>query len=164
MDDCVKPLAIAPAQAKMDSPRMHRIIAKREALLQKATEMGEKLDIKVDPLLRIDHHVAMGISRTAREQKANLVVMGLNDSHFNLRTRLFGDVIDKVLWASHCPVVTIRMTDHLQSIWSILVPIKIFSASEARKVELSLAIARASQATIALLHILPPRSSIKNLQ
>ncbi|MEL6400983.1 MAG: cation:proton antiporter [Cyanobacteria bacterium J06607_6] len=161
---CIKPLAIAPAQAKMDSPRMRQVITEREALLQGATDIGEQLNIQVEPLLRIDRHVATGISHTAREHHANLIVMGLNERHFNLPTRLFGDLIDKVLWASHCPVAIVRMTAAPQSIQSILIPIKDFSASEVHKVELSMAIARANQADITLLHILPGRPAAQRLR
>ncbi len=160
----VKPLAIAPAQAQMDSPRMRQMVAEREALLEDATDLGEKLDIKIDPLLRIDRHVATGISHAACEQKANLIVMGFNANHFNLKTRLFGDVIDQVLWASHCPVAIVRLTMAPQAIQSILIPIKTFSATEARKVQLAIAIAQASQAAITLLHVLPMRSPTNRIR
>ncbi len=160
----MKPLAIVPAQTKMDSPRMHQMIAEREGLLQKATAVGKTLEIRVDPLLRIERQIAEGIIYSAREHKANLIVMGLSDNHFDLKTRLFGDLIDKVLWAAHCPVAIVRMVADPQSIQSILIPIKDFSASEARKVELSIAIAQANQATITLLHVLPMRPSVNRIR
>ncbi len=163
-DGSVKPLAIAPAPARMDSPRMERLISEREGLLQAAMDFGEKLAIPTHPLLRIESNVATGISRTAREQKASLVVMGLSDRSFNLKVQLFGDLIEKVLWASHCPVAIVRMVGSPQNIQSILIPIKDFSASEAHKVELSIAIAHANEATITLLHVLPVRPSTNRIR
>ncbi|MGF1459537.1 MAG: cation:proton antiporter [Leptolyngbyaceae cyanobacterium] len=155
----VKPLAIAPAQSKLDSPKMNRSIAEREQLLQTATAFGQGLDVAVEPLLRIDHRLADCISRTAREQRANLLVMGLNKSHFNLQSRFLGDLIDDVLWMAHCPVAIVRLLASPLHVQSILIPIKLFSTSEVNKIRLAIAIAQQNQSSITLLHVTSTRLS-----
>ena len=148
----VKPLAIANAQAQMDSPKMNKLFAQREALLQTATDLGQDLEVAVEPLLRIDRNVAEGISRTAREQKAQLILMGLGQRS-SFRDRLFGNLIDNVLWASHCPIAITRLCQSPQQIGSILVPIKRFTASEIHKAQLAIALAQHRNVVVTLLHI-----------
>ena len=158
-DGVIKPLAIAKAQSQMDSPQMNRVLAQRELLLQSAIELGQQLESPVEPLLRIDRNVADGISRAAREQKAHLIVMGLGHP-FGLRDKLFGTLIDKVLWAAHCPMAITRLHQSPWQMKSILVPIKHFSSIEAHKVQLAIALANFSNARVTLLHVTPIRPSV----
>jgi len=137
----IKPLAIANAQSQMDSPRMNRIFKQRETLLVNATQIGQSLNVAVDPLLRIDNSVAEGISRTAREQKANLVIMGWSERH-TFTARLFGTLIDNVLWSTHCPLAITYLRMSPRKMTHCLVPIKQFTAAEAHKVQIAIAIAQ----------------------
>ncbi|MGP1384826.1 MAG: cation:proton antiporter domain-containing protein [Thainema sp.] len=148
----IKPLAIANAQSQLDSPRMNRIFRQGEALLANATEIGAALNVPVEPLLRIDHNVAEGISRAAREQKANLIIMGWSEQS-GIKARLFGTLIDDVLWSAHCPLAIIRLRMPPRQMASMLVPIKQFTAAEAYKVQLALALAQPQKARVTLLHI-----------
>lgn len=154
----IKPLAIANAQSQMDSPRMDRIFRQREALLVSATEIGSALNVPVEPLLRIDHNIADGISRAAREQKANLIIMGWSQPN-GIKARLFGTLIDDVLWSAHCPLAIIRLRMPPRDMTSVLVPIKQFTAAEAYKVQLALALVQRKTARVTLLHIAPQTSS-----
>lgn len=154
----IKPLAIAKAQSRMDSPRMNRIFRQRETLLANATEIGSALNVPVEPLLRIANNVADGISQAAREQKANLIIMGWSKQD-GIKARLFGTLIDDVLWSAHCPLAIIRLRMPPREMSSILVPIKQFTAAEAYKVQLALAIAQPNHAQVTLLHIAPRQPS-----
>jgi nucleotide-binding universal stress UspA family protein len=155
----IKPLAIANAQSQMDSPRMNRIFQQRETLLVNATKIGQALNVAVAPLLRIDNSVAEGISRTAREQKANLVIMGWSERH-TFTARLFGTLIDSVLWSTHCPLAISYLRMSPRKMTRCLVPIKQFTAAEAHKVQIALAIAQHSGARITLLHVTPRQPSV----
>lgn len=155
----IKPLAIANAQSQMDSPRMNRIFKQRETLLVNATKIGQSLNVAVDPLLRIDNSVAEGISRTAREQKANLVIMGWSERH-TFTARLFGTLIDSVLWSTHCPLAISYLRMSPRKMTRCLVPIKQFTAAEAHKVQIALAIAQHSHARVILLHVTARKASI----
>ncbi|PSN75847.1 hypothetical protein C8B47_30435 [filamentous cyanobacterium CCP4] len=134
---------------------MNRVFQQRESLLATAAQLGQSLNVAVDPLLRIDNHVAEGISRTAREQKANLVIMGWSERH-TFTARLFGTLIDNVLWSTHCPLAITYLRMSPRKMTHCLVPIKQFTAAEAHKVQIAIAIAQHSGAQVTLLHVTPP--------
>lgn len=117
------PLTIATAAAQMDAPQLESTLQRSERLLAKATSQSQALGVEASPLLRIDDASAPGISRAAREQKANLIVMGWG-KRTGLRARLFGNVIDNVLWSSHCPVAVTRLVESPKKIQRILVPVE----------------------------------------
>jgi Kef-type K+ transport system membrane component KefB/nucleotide-binding universal stress UspA family protein len=157
-DGVIKPLAIANAQVQMDSAKMNRVFEQRQGLLNHAVALGKQLKVPVEPVLRIDQTVANGISRSAKEQHANLIVMGLGQRS-GLKNKLFGNLIDNVLWAAHCPVAITRLHQSPRDVQSILVPIKHLSATEAHKIQLTLALAQACGARVTLLHVTPKRLS-----
>lgn len=163
LDGMINPLAIAPPRSQMDSPRMNRAFQVRQSLLERATDMAATLSVKADPILRIDQDVAQGICHTAREQRSSLIVMGWSD-RVSFRDRLFGTLIDKVLWGAHCPVAITRLLQAPQTIRSILVPIKQFTPVEIRKVQLALTLAKRNQATITLLHVANRKLSDDRIQ
>jgi Kef-type K+ transport system membrane component KefB/nucleotide-binding universal stress UspA family protein len=159
----IKPLAIANAQDQLDSARMNRIFKQREILLAKATEVATQLQVPVEPLLRIDKNVAEGISRTAREQKANLIVMGWSERD-TLTARLFGTLIDNVLWSAHCSVAITRLHISPKQMTRILVPIKQVTAAEAYKVQVAMALAKHNHASVTLLHVTKLRTSPNRIE
>lgn len=152
LNGVIKPLAIAPPRSQMDSPRMDQAFQVREALLNRATAITAALDVTAEPLLRIDQDVARGICHAAREQRSSLILMGWSD-RISFSDRLFGSLIDKILWSAHCPVAITRLLQSPQTFQSILVPIKQFTPVEIRKVQLALTLARHNQARITLLHV-----------
>ncbi|MGB3494124.1 MAG: universal stress protein, partial [Elainellaceae cyanobacterium] len=100
----------------------------------------------------IDDDIAEGISRTAREKSADLIVMGWSET-LGIRARLFGNVIDKVFWAAHCPVAVTRLLEDPVDIHSILVPMKSITPQSIRTVRFAQLFASANQASVTLLHV-----------
>ncbi|MDF2388398.1 cation:proton antiporter [Nostoc ellipsosporum NOK] len=152
------PLAIATAVAHMDAPQLEVSMQRSERLLAKATVLSRKLGIQAEPLLRIDDAFAPGISRAAREQKASLIVMGWG-KRTGLRARLFGNVIDSVLWASHCPVAVTRLVESPKKIQRILVPVENLTTSTLQPVQLAQMLAEANQAQVTVLNVCDRRTS-----
>ncbi|MCM0589109.1 MAG: cation:proton antiporter [Gloeotrichia echinulata IR180] len=152
------PLAIATAAAHMDAPELEASVQRSERLLAKATKFSQLLGVEADPLLRIDDAFAQGISRASREQKANLIVMGWG-KRTGLRARLFGNVIDNVLWASHCPVAVTRLVDSPKKIQRILVPVENLMAPALQPVQLAQMLAEANQAQVTVLNVCDRRTS-----
>ncbi|QSJ15181.1 cation:proton antiporter [Nostoc sp. UHCC 0702] len=152
------PLAIATAVAHMDAPQLEASMQRSERLLAKATAQSRKLGIQAQPLLRIDDAFAPGISRAAREQKASLIVMGWG-KRTGLRARLFGNVIDSVLWASHCPVAVTRLVESPKKIQRILVPVENLTTSTLQPVQLAQMLAEANQAQVTVLNVCDRRTS-----
>jgi Kef-type K+ transport system membrane component KefB/nucleotide-binding universal stress UspA family protein len=152
------PLAIATASAQMDAPQLEVSLQRSEWLLTKATAQSRALGVTAESLLRIDDAFAQGISRAAREQKANLIVMGWG-KRTGLRARLFGNVIDGVLWASHCPVAVTRLVESPKKIQRILVPVENLTAPALQPVQFAQMLAEANQSHITVLNVCDRRTS-----
>ncbi|MEH2408008.1 cation:proton antiporter domain-containing protein [Nostoc sp.] len=152
------PLAIATAAAHMDAPQLEASLQRSERLLTKATAHSRILGVAAEPMLRIDDAFAQGISRAAREQKANLIVMGWG-KRTGLRARLFGNVIDGVLWASHCPVAVTRLVESPKKIQRILVPVENLTSPTLQPVQFAQMLAEANQSHITVLNVCDRRTS-----
>jgi len=152
------PLAIATAAAQMDAPQLEHSLHRSEQLLAKAIALSRVLDVEAQPLLRIDDAFAQGISRAAREQKANLIVMGWG-KRTGLRARLFGNVIDSVIWSSHCPVAVTRLVESPQKIQRILVPVENLLAPSLYPVQFAQILAETNQAQVTVLNVCERRTS-----
>lgn len=149
-------LAIAKAHIQMDAPELENSLAQSQQLVEQATAIGNEFGVPISTKIRIDDEVALGISRTSREEQANLVVMGWS-STTGFRARLFGSVIDTVFWASHCPVAVTRLLTSPTTIRQILVPVDGLTAQSARTVRFAQVLATINQAHVTLLHIVPRR-------
>lgn len=150
------PLAIAQAHARMDAPEMNHAIQKSQLLLAQATELSRELGVEASPQLRIDYNIAQGITHVSREQNASLIVLGLS-KQTGLRARLFGNITESVLWASHCPVAVTRLLDSPLKIQRILIPIENLTPWALRPLRFAQMIADANQAQVTLLHVCDPR-------
>jgi Kef-type K+ transport system membrane component KefB len=154
----VVPLSITAAHAHMDAPELRKALQGSDLLLNRATEMSRGLGVEAESLLRIDDSIAQGISRASREEDANLIIMGWGRTT-GLRARLFGNVIDSVLWASHCPVAVTRLLDSPTNIRRILVPIENLTQQAVRMVRFAEILADENQAQVTLLHVCDRHSS-----
>lgn len=149
------PLSIVKAHVHMDEPYLQKRIRQGGRLLRRAEKLVKTFEIKAQGVLRIDDDIAEGISRTAREQNANLIVMGW--STVDLRSRLFGSVPDSVFWSAHCPVAVARLLDEPANIQRILVPVKVLTADTLKAIRFAGRFAETNQAAITLLHVADPR-------
>jgi Kef-type K+ transport system membrane component KefB len=148
----IVPLHVAPAHIHMDAPRLGQAISQAKALLTTAEGISHALGTAANPCIRIDDDLAAGISRAAREQNAQLVVMGWSPT-VGLRAKLFGTLIDSVFWAAHCPVAVTRLQEDPVNMRRILIPIKILTAEAIRTVRFGQIFAATHAASITLLHV-----------
>jgi Kef-type K+ transport system membrane component KefB/nucleotide-binding universal stress UspA family protein len=154
----IVPLAIAQAYARMDAPEMNAALQKSQILLEQAKELSREMGVEASPQLRIEYNIAQGISHASREQNASMIVLGLSGL-LGFRARLFGNVTDSVLWASHCMVVVARLLDSPLKIQRILVPVENLTTTAVRQVRFAQILAEANQAQVTLLHVCSPRTS-----
>ena len=154
----IVPLAIATAANHMDAPQVEASLQRSERLLVKATGMSQLLGVEAEPLLRIDDAFARGISRAAREKKASLIVMGWG-KRTGIRARLFGNVIDTVVWSSHCPVAISRLVESPAKIQRILVPVENLMAATLLPVQLAQIFAEVNKAQVTVLNVCERRTS-----
>ena len=120
-------------------------------------EIGKEFEVEAKPAIRIDDNVAKGISRTAREKHASLIVMGWNRTT-NLRSRLFGSVIDNGFWSSHCPVAVMRLLEEPIDIHRVLVPVKNITPQTRITINFAFLFADTNHASITFLHICDRRA------
>jgi Kef-type K+ transport system membrane component KefB/nucleotide-binding universal stress UspA family protein len=154
----IVPLAIANGTAQMDAPQLEASLERSERLLTRASAQSRILGIAAESVLRIDDAFAQGISRAAREQKANLIVMGWG-KRTGLRALLFGNVIDGVLWAAHCPVAVTRLVESPKKIQRILVPVENLTAPILQPVQFAQMLGEANQSHITVLNVCDRRTS-----
>lgn len=153
----VIPIAITRGHTHMDDPRLEKSLQRSRKLVQRALEIGQDYDVTIEPAVRIDNDIALGITRLSREHNANLIVLGWSENT-SIRARLFGNIIDSVLWSAHCPVVITRLLEEPQRIKTILVPTRDLSATTLRIVGFAQSLAAVSQAKVVLLHISLPET------
>ncbi|MBD2666112.1 sodium/hydrogen exchanger [Richelia sinica FACHB-800] len=159
----IVPLAIAPATAQMDAPQLELACQQSERLLARATAQSQLLGVPAKPLLRIDDAIASGITRAAREKKADLIILNW-DQHHSLRARLFGNLIDNVLWSAHCPVALTRLVESPKRVQRILVPIENLITPTLEPVQLAQTIAQTNQAQVTVLNVCVNEACRKNHQ
>ncbi len=152
------PLAIAKSSIHMNAPQVEVARQRSLEIINNAAQLSQKLGVEAEPLLRIDDGVALGITRASREQNASLIVMGWGE-RTGIRSRLLGNLIDKVLWATHCPVAVTRLVTSPANIKQILVPIESLTTQSLHHVKFAWLLASANQAQVTLLHICDRRSS-----
>ncbi|MEM6840048.1 MAG: cation:proton antiporter [Cyanobacteria bacterium P01_C01_bin.120] len=148
----IVPLAIAPAHVHMDSPRLQKSLNRAHNLLQAAAAISQEWGTEARTQIRIDDDIAQGISRTAREYNAQLLVMGWSPTA-GLRARLFGTVIDTVFWGAHCPVAVTRLQTAPVDMRRILIPVKILTPQTIRTIRFGQIFADTHEASITLLHV-----------
>ncbi len=146
------PMAIAVDTGQMDTPTLQDAILRSEARLLNAVELSHTIGVEASPLLRIDDNIAQAICRASREQNANLIIMG-SGQRSNFSARLFGSIIDNVLWAAHCPVAVTRLLKPPSKLQHLLVPIENLTARSILAVQFAQAIATENQAQITILHV-----------
>jgi Kef-type K+ transport system membrane component KefB len=155
----IVPVAIAKAPAYMDHPQLDSLLERNQKRLQTAIALGQEFKVDTQTAIRIDDDVAIGISRVSREQNANLIVMGWSRTS-GFRARLFGNVIDNVICAAHCPVAVTRLLISPSEIQNILVLVNDFTPETLRTIRLAQVLADANQATVLLFHVSHPQISI----
>lgn len=158
----VVPLSIAKAHVQMDDPQLKKTIKRSRRRLKTALKVTTNFKVQAKPIIRIDDDIVRGISRTAREQNASLIVMGWSNVN-RLQSRLFGSVTDSVFWSSHCSVAVVRLLKEPIDIHRILVPIKNLTPQIIRTIRFANIFAEANSATITLLHIDKPKTNLQKI-
>jgi nucleotide-binding universal stress UspA family protein len=148
----IMPLAITKAHTHMDDPQLISSIEQSQQRLDMALEISQEFAVQVSPIIRIDDNIALGITRTSREQNANLIVMGWG-RNTGLRARLFGSVIDSVFWSAHCPVAVANLLDSPSQIKRILVPVGSLTRLTIGTIRFAQILANVNQAEVVILHV-----------
>ena len=154
------PLALVCPSLEEARGGLTRAVASARERLSQAATIGKQLKVRTRCLLRLDEDIAGGMSRSALEQGADLLMIGAGRPD-KLRRWFFGDLVDGVCRSAHCPVVVVNLAERrVETLQRILVPIKDLSASAREQFELAqrlLASQSSDQGLVTLLHIVDPR-------
>jgi Kef-type K+ transport system membrane component KefB/nucleotide-binding universal stress UspA family protein len=156
------PVAITKSRVHMDDPLLETSLKQSYLLLNQALEIAKTFNVKANPIVRIDDEIADGISRTAKEQKADLIVMGWSSDN-SIKAKLFGNIIDQVFWTSHCPVAVMRLLTEPINIHRLLVPIKNLERYSLEIINFALLFAYTNKAEVTLLHVCNSRMSYEDI-
>ncbi|WP_216909824.1 cation:proton antiporter [Synechococcus sp. CCY 0621] len=159
----VLPLSVvSPRQAEAGrgaQPVVHRALAEGRQLLERADAFTAAAGVPSRSLLRVDNDIPGGIARTALEQGADLVLLGVAAAP-RLGRWLFGDLVAAICRQAHCPVVMARLRDDPASFRRLLVPVKDLSSGALEQYQLAERLLSACPpgegAAITLLHIHEP--------
>ena len=161
----IVPFAIANARSRMDEPELLNALSRSQQLLNESVAQLGSAALELEPLMRIDDNVPEGISRAAKEQDVDVIVLGW--SGLDLRSRLLGNVTSRVFSTAHCPVVVTRLLKAPDDLQRILVPVKAATPESLRLIRLAQLIAQSNGAAIKLLHVCDrstPLSQIRHLE
>ncbi|QEY33292.1 cation:proton antiporter [Synechococcus sp. RSCCF101] len=152
------PLAVVCPSLEERRGGLGRAMAAARARLRMADALGGELQVPTSTMLRLDEDIPGGMSRSALERGADLVLMGGRRPD-RLRRWLFGDLVDGVCRTAHCPVVVVSLQGlDPGGIRTVLVPLKDLSASAREQFGLALRLLGTnSQGVITLLHVHDPR-------
>jgi len=148
----VIPLSVVKAHVHMDEPELDETFNNSHKLLDRAIEYSQDFAVSVKPIIRIDDDLGEGISRTAKENRGTLVVMGWSPTS-TIQARLFGNLIDNVFWSSHCPVAVVKLLDEPRNLRKILVPVKTIDLKTLNAIALGCILAESNRGSITLLHV-----------
>ncbi len=148
----VIPLSIVKAHIHMDAPQLDAALHKSNKLISTALEDSQSSPIPIKTITRIDDDIAEGISRTAKENQSNLMIIGWS-RNYTIKARLFGNLIDKVFWASHCPIAVTKLVDDPSKIEKILVPVKNIHLKSLHVIRFASILADSNQAHLTLFHV-----------
>lgn len=155
------PLALVSPSLEEARGGLNRALSAARTRLNQAETNSEGLTATTRCLLRVDDDIAAGMSRSALEEGADLLLIGAGRPD-SLRKWLLGDLVDGVCRTAHCPVVVANLgRRELNDLNQILVPIKDLSASAREQFELALRLLSTApdptSTIISLLHIHDPR-------
>ena len=163
VDGLMLPLAMVNPALEERRGGLNIAVSEARIKLAKAEQIGLELSVPTRTLLRLDEDIAGGISRTALEQAADLLLIGAGRSD-QFRAWLLGDILNSVCRMAYCPVVVVNLRrQSFTGLARILVPIKDLSASAREQFELALRVMNTYQEDdrprITLLHVHDPRFS-----
>lgn len=157
------PLSITQTSVHLQEFEFNLAAQKSRRLLKQAEQISKELDVKAQPIFRIVEDVTTGIIRTAREQQASLIVMGWSEQ-MEWRSRLFGNLIDSVLWSAHCPVAVMRLLEEPANIQRLLVPIKNLTPQSIRTIRFAQLLADTNNGSVTLLHVCPSPTTLEEIE
>jgi nucleotide-binding universal stress UspA family protein len=118
----------------------------KQKLDQLATEISRKYNINTHTVV-VSGRVHEKILDTANEIGAKLIIMGIHQASKDIKTKLTGSNVAKVVREAKCPVITIRGKEMREGCKNIVIPIDLTKESR-EKVDYAIELGKLYGATI----------------
>ncbi|MFB6267368.1 MAG: amino acid permease [Halodesulfurarchaeum sp.] len=148
----VTTVVTVPQQTPLSEGR--QFVDEERAVLDRAMEIGEAADVPVSGTIRIGHDVAQAIVQTIDHQDVDAVLLGWR-GRSRRQDFVFGSNVDEIVTRARCDVLVERMGPATDGVDDILLPTAGGPHAEFAA-EVAEAIARANDATVRVVHVVPP--------
>ncbi|MEM0448297.1 MAG: amino acid permease [Methanomassiliicoccales archaeon] len=128
-------------------------IEEKKRMLEKIKRQVEAHGIPTRALVSVSHDVATAIIDTAKEEAANMILMGWK-GYTRTKKRVLGRKIDEIVRRAVCDVIVLRAEDRLAPKNILILSGGLWHVSAATQVAADIAVANASRVTIlnAMIH------------
>jgi len=138
------------------SVRVSEAATERTDALEPLLAAAKKLELPVEPIAFVSRDVPSDIARIARIRAADLILMGFHQPVFG--QAILGGTVHRVMTASDSDVAVFVDRQSKSEIKTVLVPY-LGGKHDLLAIELAGRVARNAQASLTVLHIVPPRRS-----
>lgn len=152
------PLAIAQPSTSLNDSEFATIRQQTQQRLTQAAEIGQRLGIPTQAILRVDRDIAAGICHSSSEQLAQLIVMGYGDI-ITLQARLLGSVVDQVFRCSPAAVAVMKLNHAPLQLRRVIVPILELRPQCKAQIQFATQVASATESAVTVMHICSPQAS-----
>lgn len=130
-----------------------KVIEERKKMLEKLKRQTEARGIPTRALVSVSHDVATAIIDTAKEEHANMVLIGWK-GYTRTKKRVLGRKTDEIVRRTPCDVIVLRAEERLKPESILILSGGLWHVSAATGVAADIAIASASRVTIlnAIIH------------
>ncbi|MCJ7665569.1 MAG: universal stress protein, partial [Actinobacteria bacterium] len=148
-----------PALLPMGGGRKY--IKKSRPIIEKAVSEAEKYEIPLNSIIKISHRTERAITDTVKNKKINLLFLGWRG--FTRKSNyIFGSVIDPIIANVECDMMVLKVQKNkLGKIDKILLPVADIRNTKL-SIDMSANIAKAFNAKLHLLHIMPLKNTNKS--
>ncbi|MFP3854718.1 MAG: cation:proton antiporter, partial [Anaerolineales bacterium] len=87
----------------------------QDRLMEDLEQMAAELEVEVNPMKKVASSISEGLEMAALESRASAVLMGWQ-GETSFRQRIFGSVIDRVVWNTDLPVIVARVTVNINGL------------------------------------------------
>ena len=124
-----------------------KIVEDRKKMLEKLKRLAELRGVPTRAVVSVSHEVVTAIIDTAKEEAANMIVIGWK-GYTHTKKRVLGRKIDEILRLSPCDVIMLRAEEKLKPERILVLSGGLWHVSSATKIAAEIAIADSSRITI----------------
>ncbi len=124
-----------------------KVVEDRKKMLEKLKRLAEIKGVPTRAVVSVSHEVVTAIIDTAKEEQANMIVIGWK-GYTHTKKGVLGRKIDEILKQSPCDVITLRAEEKLKPEKILILSGGLWHVSSATKIAAEIAIADSSRITI----------------